>query len=285
MGSQQARQGARAAADVFCRRPGAAARAHTFDLRLRVSPNRDWQHLLEPYREHFQATFGAVRYQADYRWIATEYLNHSQQAVSVQNPYGFHGHCRIDTPEGAAKFCDRVIAGLREGGGQGIIVWGQGGDDPRGAMYRPDFDVLPPEVEAQWPRLAERFQAAGLKLGVTARPRDMAVRLDWKTDEVIDINADNPGHRDMLGRRFDNMTRKGCTLFYLDSFGSSLEDVKLMRGLRERLGPQVLTFCEHQCDAIFPFSGGYSETTLNATESPARYRLWSGVRSGKSIAG
>jgi len=23
-----------------------------------------------PYREHFQATFGAVRYEADYRWIA-----------------------------------------------------------------------------------------------------------------------------------------------------------------------------------------------------------------------
>ena len=56
--------------------------SRTFDLKLRVSPNQDWKHLLTPYREHFQQTFGPVRYKADYRWIATDYLNHSQQAVS-----------------------------------------------------------------------------------------------------------------------------------------------------------------------------------------------------------
>jgi len=68
----------------------------------------------------------------------------------------------------------------------------------------------------------------------------------------------------MLGRRFDTMMKRGCTLFYLDSFGDSLEDVKLMRWLREKLGPDVRTYCEHQCDAIMPLSGGYSETTLEA---------------------
>jgi len=253
----------------------------TFDMKLRVSPDTDWKHLLEPYREHFQKTFGAVRYNADYRWIATDYLNHSQQAVSPTNPYGFHGgHRRIDTAEGAKAFCDTIIPTLKQQGGQGVIVWGQGGDDPRGGMYRPDFDVLPPEVDQRWPTIADRFKAEGLKLGVTTRPRDMAVRQDWRRDEIISINPDDPGHREMLWRRFDNMLKKGCTLFYLDSFGNSLEDVRLMQYLREKLGSGVLTFCEHQCDAILPYSGGYSETTLHAEpkDQPPHYRLWSGMR-------
>jgi len=263
----------------FVADPVPARGAQTFELRLRVSPNVAWQHLLEPYRTHFQATFGPVRYHADHRWIATDYLNHSQGAINAQNPYGFHGgHRRIDTPQGAALFCDTLIGPLRANQGQGVIVWGQGGDDPRGGMYRPDFDVLPPEVEAQWPLLAGRFAAAGLKLGVCTRPHDMAVKLDWKQDQIIPINPDDPAHCTMLGQRFARMQQRGCTLFYLDSFGSSLADVKLMRFLREKLGPDTLTFCEHQCDAIFPFSGGYSEATLEGAANPPFYRLWSGRR-------
>jgi hypothetical protein len=83
----------------------------------------------------------------------------------------------------------------------------------------------------------------------------------------------------MLWRRFDRMMNRGCTLFYLDSFGDSLEDVKLMRWLREKLGPGVRTYCEHQCDAIMPLSGSYSETTLEAEtkDQPARCRVWTGL--------
>jgi hypothetical protein len=254
--------------------------ARTFAFRLRVGPTRDWKHLLAPYREHFRKTFGEVRYRADDRWIATDYLNHSQRAIGPDNPYGFHGgHRRIDTPDGAKRFCDTLIPGLKEANGQGVIVWGQGGDDPRGCMYRPDFDVLPPEVEANWPAIAKAFRDAGLKLGVTTRPRDLCVRKDWKRDLTIDINPDDPGHRGMIWNRFKTMIDKGCTLFYLDSFGSSFEDVKLMRFLREQLGPDVLTYCEHQCDAIFPYSGGYSECTLDAEDPKAEpaYHIWSGL--------
>lgn len=246
-----------------------------------MSTNRDWKNLLEPYRQHFQKTFGAVRYKSDYRWIATDYLNQSQQAISPTNPYGFHGqHRRIDTEAGAKLFCDTIIPKLKEANGQGVIVWGQGGDDPRGGMYRPDFDVLPPEVEANWPAIAGRFKEAGMKVGVTTRPRHMAVRMNWKSDEIIDINPDDEGHRAMLWRRFDNMMKKGCTLFYLDSFGDSFEDVKLMRFLREKMGDGILTFCEHQCDAIMPLSGGYSETSFRPAEGtrPAEYGLWSGMQ-------
>ncbi len=249
--------------------------AATVDLVLRISPDRDWKHLLEPYKKHFQKTWGDVQYKADHRWIATDYLNHSQAAVSPTNPYGFHGgQRRIDTADGARLFCDTLIPRLRDGNGQGAIVWGQGGDDPRGGMYRPDFDVMPPEVLANWPMIAGRFREANLKLGVTTRPRHMAVRKDWKQDQIIDINPADPGHRQMLWNRFDTMKKLGCSLFYLDSFGDSLEDILLMRDLRARLGPDVLTFAEHQCDAMMVYSGGYSETTLSAE---GNYRLWSGL--------
>ena len=134
---------------------------------MRVSPDRDWKHLLEPYREHFQKTFGAVRYKADYRWIATDYLNHSQQAdLAARTPTastaGTGGSTR---PRAPRQFCDLSSPALKEGGGQGVIVWGQGGDDPRGGMYRPDFDVLPPEVEAQLADAPAAFQGGGAEAG------------------------------------------------------------------------------------------------------------------------
>ena len=255
--------------------------AATFDFRLRVSVKHDWQHLLSPYREHFARTFGPLRYRSDYRWVATDYLNHSQRAVSPTNPYGFHGaHRRIDTDAGSEAFCDKVIPGLKKGGGQGIIVWGQGGDDPRGGMYRPDFDVLPPEVEARWRAMAKQFADAGLKIGVCTRPRHLAVKLNWARDQIIDINPDDPGHRGMIWQRFENMMKRGCSLFYLDSFGASFEDVKLMRFLREKMGPNILTFAEHQCDAMLPYSGGYSETSFSTgaeNRTGPHYRLWSGL--------
>jgi hypothetical protein len=115
----------------FVGTPVPARGTATVDLRLRVSRNRDWKHLLEIYREHFRATFGSVRYEADYRWIASDYLNHSQKAVSPANPYGFHGgHRRIDLSEGVDSFCQTLIPTLTSAGGQGVILWGQGGDDP-----------------------------------------------------------------------------------------------------------------------------------------------------------
>lgn len=39
----------------------------------------------------------------------------------------------------------------------------------------------------------------------------------------------------------------------------------------------MLTFTEHQCDAIFPYSGGYSETSFRAEAGQPPYRIWSGL--------
>jgi hypothetical protein len=44
------------------------------------------------------------------------------------------------------------------------------------------------------------------------------------------------------------------------------------------MGRKILTFTEHQCDAIFPYSGGYSETTFHAAgPGGPEYQVWSGV--------
>ena len=66
--------------------------ARTFELQLRVSANRDWRNLLEPYKEQFNATFGAsqpgaVHYKADYRPFCQAVLA-DRESVSNKQPTG-----------------------------------------------------------------------------------------------------------------------------------------------------------------------------------------------------
>lgn len=131
--------------------PIPAGGALTFKMKMRVSARTGWQHLLAPYKDHFAATFGAVRYAANARLVAVAHVNRNVESITPDNPYGFHGGFRrLDLPEGAGAVCDLLIPALKEANGQGLIFWGQGGENPRGAMYRPDFDILPPEVEKNW---------------------------------------------------------------------------------------------------------------------------------------
>jgi len=246
--------------------------ARTFAMRMRVSTKADWRHLLAPYREHFLATFGPAQYTADHRPFVQSCVNKSIRYITPQNPYGFHdGPRRMDLQQGVNAFCDWLIPELKKTNGQGVLIWGQGGENPRGAMYRPDFDILPPEVEANWPTLLGRFRAAGLHVGVCARPGEFAYRINWKQDGTLRINPDDPAHLNMIWRRFKAMMDKGCTAFYLDSFGCSLEDVKAMRVYRKRLGPEVQTFVEHACDAVLAYSGLYTE--IHYSKKARRYGL------------
>ncbi len=238
--------------------PGGAL---TFELVLRVSPDTDWRHLLTPYKTLFRQNHGEQRYVTDFRSVAVAHLNRNRESIGPDNPYGFHGGFRrLDQPEQVAALCDLMIPGLKAANGHGLILWGQGGQEPRGQMYRADFDILPPEVATNWPALAARFREAGLRLGVTTRPRHLHLRQDWERDLTVDINADDPRHLDVLWQRFKNMIDRGCTLFYLDSFGSSFDDVTVMRFLREKMGPEIQTYAEHACDVMAVYSAFYSET-------------------------
>lgn len=241
--------------------PIPAEGARTFQMVMRVSTRKDWQHLLQPYQEYFQRLFGQVKYVADYRLLAVSHVNRNVESISPENPYGFHpGFRRLDLVSGTNAFCDLLVPALKKANGQGVLIWGQTGTDPRGAMYRPDFDVLPPEVETNWATIDRNFREAGLRHGVCTRPGEIAVRINWKKDGTVRINPDDSWHLNLLWQRFQKMINLGCTVFYLDSFGNSWEDVKIMQFLREKMGPEIQTFAEHQCDVLMVYSGAYTET-------------------------
>jgi hypothetical protein len=254
--------------------------ARTFGLWVRISRNPEWHHLLEPYKDWFRATLGPVRYAPDHRPLLQMCVNKSVQYITPRNPYGYHdGWARLDTAEGTAEFCDKLVPLLKAVNGQGVIIWGQQGTEPRGAEYRPDFDVLPPETATNWVTLQSRFREAGLKLGVATRPDSIPTRASWTHDTLVTLDPDDADHLEMLWRRFRNMMDKGCRLFYLDCFGMRVEDVAIMRFLRERMGPDVQTYSEMHCDAILPFTGLYMEAVYQGGTTPEDARfdiMWLG---------
>ena len=257
-----------------------AGGALTFEMAMRVSPKRDWKHLLDPYKQHFTKTFahptlGPVHYKADFRPMASMSIADTP-SITKDNPYGFHGDARrVDLPDGMKRFCDMVVPGLVEGRGQGMIIWALGGWDTRGAMYRPDFDVLPPEVEANLPQMRQAFERGNVRMGVCTRPGEIAFRGTWKEDWTVRINADDPQHLEIMWGRFKKMIDQGFTLFYLDTFGESLADVKAMQFCRSKMGPDIQTFVEHPCDVTLAFSGAYME--LNYDEKSKNYVIMWGL--------
>jgi hypothetical protein len=64
---------------------------------------------------------------------------------------------------------------------------------------------------------------------------------------------------------------QGFTAFYLDTFGNTLDDVKIMRFLREKLGPDIQTFAEHDCDVILLDTGLYENVRFD--KRTRRYRV------------
>lgn len=249
--------------------------ALTHAMRLRVSADREWKHLLAPYREEFTAQFGPVRYNADHRPLSQAVLA-DDVSVKPDNPLGFHGDARrVDLADGAQRFCDMVVPGLRDGGGQGVIIWALGGWERRGAMYRPDFDVLPPEVERNLPLLKAKFAEAGLRLGACARPGEFVFRGNWTQDWTLRINAGDQAHLEVMWGRFKRLIDQGFGLFYCDTFGASVEDVKAMRFYREKMGRDIQCFVEHPLDVILPYAGCYME--VNRDPQTKRYSIFWGL--------
>jgi hypothetical protein len=233
--------------------------ARTFLLAMRVSTNTDWTHLLAPYRRFFQANYGPVRYRADHRPFANSGGGCDYHA-DPGNPYGFNGlFRRYDRPDGMQLFCDEVIPALKAADCQGVMFWALQGWEPRGAMYRTDFDVFPRDIARNLPLLRREFHEAGLRLGLCTRPGESTFRYNAASDATQRINADDPWHLQMTWRRFQWAIENGFTAFYLDTFGNTLADVKIMRYLREKMGPDIQTYVEHHCDIMAVYSGFYEE--------------------------
>ena len=271
------------------RREIPAGGALTMRLHIRFSADSgkedDWKTLLEPYKKHFLRVTGGMQYKPDFRMVASTYINHSQAAYDpVSNPYALHGGFhRFDTAEGVDLFCNRFIPAIKTLDGQGMLIWGHSGDHPRGAMYRTDIDVIPPELERGLREIAKRFKEAGLHLGICTRPGELTVSGSWTHDNVLHMAPSEQSQIDDLINRFRKVRDMGMTTFYLDSFGVRPEDVEIMRILRKELGPDIQTYAEQPCDLILAFGGGYSETSFhgNGTSEGVtqdHWTLWVGER-------
>ena len=240
-------------------KPIPAGGARTFYLKLRLSTNRNWKHLMIPYREHFDATHGTEpHYEVDHRLVLQEMVSAPQGAWRRENnPLGYHRHRRLDTPAGTRRYAKDEIEIMDETGGKGPIMWAQCGYQPRGMLFRSDFDLLPRPVAENWHILNDAFKDAGYRYGVTVgRAGDMNYRWKWDKENILALDPDNLQHVESMAQRYRSMLERGATMFYLDAFGHRLRSVKAMRYYRNHvLGPKILTYCEHPCDAILPYSG------------------------------
>jgi len=190
--------------------------------------------------------------------------------IHAGNPYGLKSWRRIDTDEGVDAYTEQMIALATNLNAQGVILWAQSGAEPRGAMYRPDFDVVPPEIERNLPKIAARFATAGLKLGLTARPGHIAQRLDWASD-LTSLLMPTANNLSILNQRFQRTRDWGMQLYYLDAFGSRIQDIAIMSSIRDTLGPDVQTYTEHGADLILPWTGVY--TSLHWNDEAKRYNF------------
>lgn len=270
------------------RREVPAGSTITMRFRIRIADNcgtpvadADWQNLMQPYKDHYLQLIGGLQYNPDFRLVASAYINHSQGAVSAENPYGLHGgYNRLDTETGVSQFCETFIPAIQKCDGQGMIIWGHSGDHPRGAMYRPDVDAVPPKLDAGLREVASRFRTAGIHVGVCTRPGELVTPADYANDTVLQLSPSEPTQLDHLRRQFKNLAAMGFSIYYLDSFGMRPEHVEIMRHLRRWLGPDVQTYAEHPCDLILAYSGGYSETDFHAKapdgKLPDRWVLYAG---------
>jgi hypothetical protein len=229
------------------------------DVTFRISSDTSMRHLLEPYKTALGAHYPTLAYHPDQRPFA-QFVDVGQPLVTPENPLGFNGSGRrLDTASGTRRFVNFIVPKLVRANAAGCIFWALGGYNPRGAMYRPDFDDLPPAVEANVPALVNGFKSRGLRVGLCARPSDGVHALDEKTDGTYRLSADNPTDVELSMNRFRHALAMGFDVFYCDSFGVDFNDVKMLRKLRQTVGPDVLLYTEHCCDLTLPLAGRYCE--------------------------
>jgi hypothetical protein len=240
------------------------------DMAVRISADTSMRHLLAPYKAAFDAHYPKLLYHPDPRPMA-QFASVAPQLVTAENPYGFNGPWRrFDTAVGTARFVDWMVPRLVRANAGGCIFWAFGGYNPRGAMYRPDFDELPPAIAANVPALVRGFKSRGLRVGLCARPGDILRPHDATTDELYRISMDNPADVEMVLNRFRHAMAMGFDIFYCDTFAFNDQDLKLLQKIRDVVGPDVLLYTELGFDLTLPLAGRYCEWHENEVAGLSR---------------
>lgn len=242
----------------FCELGLEAGDGKSFDCTMRVSKNRDWKYLLANYANAFKSQFPPQTQAVDVRpW--SFFASADTSWVTPSNPFGFDGeNRRFDTSEGTGRFISNYVVPVA-GVCQGMMMWAPQGVHPRGAAYRSDFDIFPPPIQANIPRLVAACKAAGLRIGLATRPSQLIWPQTYTGDNVVTLDGRNADQLNALWRRFDAMIQQGYTAFYLDSFGRDYNDFLIARFLRGKFGPGIPTYSEYITDVMMPYTGMYGE--------------------------
>lgn len=248
----------------------------TISLTLRIAAGADCtrEHLLAGYKAAVREVFPQLTYHPDARPIAKMNIARPNSARPdhrefdpVNNPYAINPDRRIDRAAVAEKWGRDIAAGLVAMGGQGLILWDPYGFHHRGSMYRADFDVVPPEVAANLPIFWGPSIESGLRWGYCARPGEVVSPVRWATDDPTKASADNvhrPGpSASFLAMIEGRFARAGGNLYYLDSFGSTLDDLTILAHLRRVLGPDFQLYTEQEFDLTYAFAGVYASARLD----------------------
>ena len=225
---------------------------------FRVTADRSLPHLLAPYKAVYDRRFPLPMYTPDRRGVGM-FSEVDQQHVTPSNPLGYHGPaCRFDTPRGTAIYVQRNPPMCRRAGFLGEIFWAIGGFRP--PMYPPDFDVMPPAVQANIPALVKGFHDQGLRVGLCARAGDGVRRPPGSAPSLYRLSADDPGQMRVLADRFRHAMSMGFDMFYLDSIGGGgMNDLRIIRHIRNAVGPGVLLYSEYCTDLELPYADRYCE--------------------------
>jgi hypothetical protein len=242
--------------NVYTDRPVPANGSVDVDWSIRLSADRAMRHLIAPYKAVFDRHFPLPMQATNHGWIAFFGEIDSRYATPT-NPLGYAGpEYRFDTARGTQIYIARHANLERRLGFMGHIFWSPGGAyEP---MYPPDFDVLPAAVQANIPALVKGFHDQGLRVGLCARPGDGVRR---PAGELYRLSADDPEQMRVLRDRFRHAMAMGFDLFYLDSIGGTggQNDVRIIRTIRDTVGPDVQLYSEYCTDMSLPFAGRYCE--------------------------
>ena len=244
----------------------------TFTLKLRFSTGDDWKHLLKPYKRTFKQTFGEARHDAIEGRVVHEVVPTSFKKRHGGNAYGYSDkNLRFDREATIERYVNKTLPLARQWGARTVIFTGLAGADPRGVGYRPAFSLIPPELSLLWPTLRSGFEARDMRLGVSGQPNAFDVRETWHTSSLLPVSAEHETQmKHIWTRHFKPLIKRGVNAYYFVNFGGDINDIRLARFYREKLGPETPVISEHCSDVLLLYTHG--QNALNYIRKQDRFQ-------------
>lgn len=265
-----------------------------FVLSIRVADSSMPNHtvLLQEYRTAIQAYLGARKYAATLAPVM-QFTYADAVSVRANNPLGYNdgnvltGGRRFDTPEsvtGATSWPTTRFPSITSVGGAGAMMWIFGGHDPR-KTYRAE-NVFPAAVQPQWLPFIAAATAAGLKVGLCARPAEVlydrssvydvtnVTRTDpsfYGIQSALYLDAKDPAHIKICTDRFRASHADGVRMYYLDSFGFRGSDLPFLKAIRAVVGYDVPMWCEFGYDLMYSDAGRWIEVNNSAADPEKKH--------------